>query len=280
MILFTLLLTLGLTRAQQACVCGCCDGSTFLCSIAGTPDIDTCGACTDTYCQNMFLTCNGAWQQHTTCGSATNSSWSGSYTIEDGGTCAPAPPVTVHPTPKLPLPTALPRRQSRTLTQCDSGCNPDPCNCFGGDFVLTDNEDGTILVSVSVTLLGGGSTVNVNATFAAEFIEGMAANGTFAGVGDYDLVLTDGTLTIYDRPYYTCIQTALLHPSTTSWWKLALIIAAVGVVVLGVLVYCFCNPCKKKKSDLEGGIQDGTPGGVTSAPYKPLTGDDIRRQRD
>jgi len=203
-----------------------------------------------------------SWEVENTCGVATpDVDWSGSFSIEAGDECL-TPPNTL----------------TDTIVGCTPPCNTDQCNCMSGHLDITQNTDGTMTFSVDITPLNG-TTGRYSGTFWKTGDSGLVAWGSFDEVDVvYDVERLDNTITFYDRPNNVCLQTADLTSSSTDYMELGLICGAAGVAAIAFAVFCFCNPCKKKKKPQDGQLNNPTAQKPVSAPYTALAGDDRRRK--
>jgi len=241
----------------MVCICECESSDTYAWSVAGTPAVSDCSICTGQNTTCLSTICTNNPQDYTANCESTepDRSWSATYQVQLGGACSPPPPG--------------------VLKACFPPCATDICNCWT-DNVIIEEIDGTNSMNVTATIgvMGTDDVVTVWAIFEHLYDTGLAANGTFMVEGqplEYTFEYYGGNLLIKNDPYWNCGQSALIA-SSTSIWKLALIIGAVALVVVGVIIFCFRKKfteccCSSSSKQV---VTAASPPPQNSAPYTIL----------
>jgi len=224
-------------QTQNACSCYCGapsdDGPVW--GIYGAYPIDNCNQCTsdDTAvnCPKYFPDqCPEGSSYFGECGVADpNDDWAGDWVIDPCSAC-------------------LLDAENKPIGDCIPCCDASNCDCIYGTITITD---------LGVATLGGAEVTQIQfqATGTSSGQTTSVGNetgtlGTTAtvlkAVDTYDLVKHGDALQLRSHAGVGCYVNATRNPPTTSMLALALLLGGVGIVVLGCIVFCCCNPCKKK----------------------------------
>jgi len=217
------------------------------------------------YCQATYpVQCDNAtwtWDVEATCDVATpDVDWSGSFSVTTGDECLTPP--------------------TGDAVGCAPPCDTDSCNCMSGTLDITQwGDNGTLTMSVEMSAMGTETASRVSGTFFKNGDSGLTAYGSFDGIDVvYDVERIGNTILFLDRPNEVCQQSATISSSSTDYLASGLICGAAGAGAIAFAVFCFCNPCKKKKKqDIENGINNPNAQRPVSAPYTALAGDGRRK---
>jgi hypothetical protein len=146
------------------------------------------------------------------------------------------------------------------LGACVPCCDEDNCDCFHNSVTITELGDGTMNMTITTTHVPETVYI-VPHTGTAGYTATVNISGQV-----YDITKNDDHVQFQERlpgGQPACIYGLTRNPSTTSYWKLALLISGVSVGAITLLVFFCCNPfkrCKKAKATQ----------GLEPTPYKPL----------
>jgi len=161
------------------------------------------------------------------------------------------------------------------LGGCGVTCDTTQCSCFQDSVNITQDPMDSNNLWIEATIIPVGTTdpIAVMNWFTKNGNSGLSSTGNLSIIV-WDITKLGGDLTFKDRPKYGCVQTAALNSPSASIWKVALLAAAGGVVVLGICIYCFWSRRKKQQKQQQENNKAGKP---DSAPYSVLPSEDRRR---
>jgi hypothetical protein len=165
------------------------------------------------------------------------------------------------------------------LDPCDNGCFYSPgmlgdclpccveenCDCVHGSISITENDDGTMNMTIGTTHYPSTSYIFPHTGNAGYTSTGNVSGSVYDVTKDGDHMTFTQRLTVGTG--YACTFTATRNPSTTNYLKLALLIGGVTLGALLLLIFLCCNPFKKCRKNKETAQIEGRPEGV---PYKPM----------
>jgi len=225
----------------NACTCFCCpptdDG--VACGVYGSFPVSDCtNECTGA---NAAMNCgiynsDYCWANNSftygECGAADlNDDWSGDWVFDPCSAC-------------------LLDEKNKPVGDCKPCCDPANCiECLYG--TITFSGMGGLIINgkeirqVEATTSG---TTSQQTTHVANETGQFGTTATVTILDTYDLIKFGDHLQINSRSNsLECSFTATRNPEKPSMLKLALLLGGVGVAAIALIVFCCCNPFKKKK---------------------------------
>jgi hypothetical protein len=256
-----LLASLAIVCAQDnetapfGCSCQCCGDNG--CEVYGAFPLNTCGDCdtahADIECPKYFPDqCQSGHSYSFECGAVDlNDDWAGDWVVDPCSAC-------------------LLDAAGEPVGDCIPCCDAGFCDCIYGTITINDIaatlSDGVTQIQILTSGTSSATTTNIgNETgflgTTAYFTVSTTSGDTY---DTYDLIKHGDALQLKSRWGASCNINATRNPATTSMLKLALLLGGVGIGVLACVIFCCCNPCKKKKDTktdpkLLGEGQEGVP---------------------
>jgi len=241
LILLASLLTVRAQNVTQACTCYCGAPSDdgYVWGIYGAYPIPDCAYCTadnaKINCPNFFPdSCSSAtsFTSDGDCGPVDmDDDWSGDWVFDPCSAC-------------------LLDEKNHPVGDCKPCCDPANCiECLYGTITISTLGEvwinGKLIHQLQASTNG---TTSHQSTNIANETGNLGTTATLTVLDTYDLIKHGDALQILSRTdSLDCSFTATRNPPKPSMLKLALLLGGVGLAVIGVIVFCCCNPCKKKK---------------------------------
>jgi len=229
------------STGSNACTCSCCpptpDG--VACGVYGAFPVDDCA--NDCTSLNAALNCptfnpDYCWANNSftygECGAADlNDDWAGDWVFDPCSAC-------------------LLDEQGTPIGDCKPCCDPNNCiECLYGtvtfsglDTVIINGKEARQLQAAT------SGTTSLQTTHVANETGVFGTTATLIVLDTYDLIKFGDHMQINSRSDVAdCSFTATRNPAKPSMLKLALLLGGVGVAAIALIVFCCCNPFKRKK---------------------------------
>jgi len=252
------------SSGSNACTCTCCpptpDG--VACGVYGAFPVNDCtNECTF---ETAGLNCpiynpDYCWPNNSftygDCGAMDlDDDWSGDWVFDPCSAC-------------------LLDEKGHPVGDCKPCCDPANCiECLYGTITFSGLD--TIIINgkevrqVEATTSG---TTSQQTTHVANETGTFGTTATVTVLDTYDLIKFGDHLAINSRSNsLECSFIATRNPPKPSMLKLALLLGGVGIAAIALVVFCCCNPCRKKKSEeklLNGDAEQGQGQTSDGVPY-------------
>jgi len=249
------------TQSACSCYCGVPSEDGPIWGVYGSFPVDDCSQCTGDnaivgcpkYVPDKCTNTTSYTTANADCGPADlDDDWDGDWVIDPCSSCV---------------------LDGTNVGDCIPCCDPSFCDCIYGTVSITDLEnqtfDGTEIRQIQVIASGTSSQTTINVGNETSSL-GTTATLTVPTYDTYDLIKHGDSLQLKSRTSLSCNVNATRNPPQTSILKLVLLLVGVGIAALACIIFCCCNPCKKKKQGEKLLGEKGEGEGQEGVPYNQV----------